>query len=67
MNDAAGGNEAAKKSAILIEEKDQGRKIIKQPSMTTIYHVTRVGARNQIKKTLQKIGVKKESQYEISH
>ena len=54
---------AAAKAMEYLEPTDRGRKVIKQPSMTTIYHVTRVGARNQIRGTLKKMGCPKDDQY----
>lgn len=42
------------------------RKVLKQPVMTQVYNVTRVGARDQVKEQLKKLGVKKEDQFPIS-
>lgn len=39
------------------------RELVKQPVMTTPYNVTRVGARDQVKDKLKKLGVKREDLY----
>lgn len=42
------------------------RKVVKQPTMTTVYNVTKVGARDQVRVQLQKRGVPREDLYEAS-
>lgn len=42
------------------------RKVVKQPTMTTVYNVTKVGARDQVRTQLQKRGVPREDLYEAS-
>ena len=63
---AAGQGVKEAEQSIPYLEKD-GRKLIKQPSMTSIYHCTRVGARNMIRNTLKKMGCPRDHQYPIAH
>lgn len=57
--------EAGVPAARLVEH-HLDRKVVKQPTMTTVYNVTRVGARDQVRVQLEKRGVKKDDLYPAS-
>ncbi|OWB80963.1 hypothetical protein B5S32_g5296 [[Candida] boidinii] len=59
--DAIEGNEIAIKVQDLIS-----RKVVKQTVMTSVYGVTFIGARDQIKKRLQEIGLNEEESFNYS-
>ena len=64
---AVDGNLIAAKTIKLLEPEVQARSLIKTPSMTTVYNVQRVGARNQIRDKLKKLKIDKEDIYPVSH